>query len=257
MKQTLLELTQSILASMDSDEVNSIEDTVESYDIAVLLRDVYYDIAVELNLTSHENIFELTASGDADQPTLMYLPDNVQKLYWIKYNNQLTTETYSNYVDVEFQDFNKFSLSQNALHTQTSDIGEMTITLNESEEDFEFIYCTDKMPQFYTHIGNDVIVFDSFDSTEDTTLVKSKTMCGGLLYPTFTLEDSFTPDLDASEFPYYRNKAKARAFTEKKQVDNREALQEARTQKILIQKRKDKINEGPALKRLQARYGRK
>lgn len=256
MKQTVLELTQSILASMDSDEVNSITDTVESYDIALLLRDVYYDIAVELNLTSHENIFELTASGDADQPTLMYLPDNVQKLYWVKYNNQLSTETYSNYVEVEFKDFNLFSQAQNNLHTQTSDIGEMTITLNESEEDFEFLYRTDKMPQFYTHIGNDVLIFDSYDSDEDTTLTKAKTMCGGLLYPSFTLEDSFIPDLDASEFPYYRNKAKVRAFAEKKQVDNREALQEARTQKILIQKRKNKVDEGLAIKQL-PRYGRK
>lgn len=257
-RRTLLELTQSILASMDSDEVNSISDTVESYDIALLLQDVYYDIAVELELTSHESLFELEASGDAAQPTLMYLPSSVKELGWIKYNNQLSTETNTNYVDVKFKKFDEFLRMQNSLRENTTGIGEMTVVLNENEEEFEFIYRSDVMPQWYTHIGNDTLIFDAYDSSEDTTLTKSKTMCGGLIYPTFTLEDSFIPDLDASQFPYYLNRAKVRAFAEKKQVENREAASEARNQRNLIQKNKDRILEGTALQKMSlGRYGRK
>ncbi len=256
MKQTLLELTQSILASMDSDEVNSINDTVESYDIAVLLRDVYYDLAVELNLTAHETLFELEASGDADQPTLMYLPDNVQKLWWIKYNNILTSEseTRANYQDVNFKPYDEFITMQNGYIFDTDDVGEMTYEMN--EEEFEIMYSTNKMPQWYTAIGNNTLLFDSYDDAEDTTLTKEKTMCGGLVYPTFTLEDSFVADLDATQFPYFRNKAKARAFAEKKQIENREAMMEARSQKIQMQIRKNRINEGTALETQVVRYGR-
>ena len=120
------------------------------------------------------------------------------------------------------------------------------------------LYRNDKFPSWYTHVGNDIILFDAYNSDEDSALEKAKTMCGGLLYPSFTLEDSFIPDLDAAEFPYYLNKAKVRAFTEKKQIENREAAASARTQKVLIQKRKEKIFEGTAFEKMVlGRYGRK
>ncbi len=255
MKQTVLELTQSILASMESDEVNSINDTVESYDIALLLRDVYYDIAVELNLEAHESLFELEASGDTDQPVLMTLPENVSRCYWIKYNNQTVDDDNSLYLPVEFKSFNDFYIMQSGFSSNTDDVAEMTFQMN--DEDFEIMYQTDRFPQFYTHVGSSLILFNSIDTTEDTTLQKEKTMCGGLVYPTFNVEDEFIPVLDASQFPYYRNRAKVRAFAEKKQVQNNEAASEARNQKVLMQKRKHRINEGPAIKALQGRYGRK
>lgn len=256
-KQNLLELTQGILASMDSDEVNSISDTVESYDIALLLRDVYYDIAVELDLPAHETLFELTASGDVDQPVLMYLPVNVSKVYWIKYNNQLSTESYSHFEEINFVPFEEFLDSQTLLYNDTSNVSEMTFCVNEDEEDFEIMYHTNKFPSEFTQIGNDTLIFDAVNTDEDTTLNKDKTMCFGLVYPTFTLEDTFTPDLDVAQFPYYRNRAKVRAFAEKKQTENREAASEARNQKVVLQKRKHRINEGTALERQTVRYGRK
>lgn len=257
MKQDLLELTQSILASMDSDEVNSINDTVESYDIALLLRDVYYDICVELDLTAHETLFELEQSNDSSQPTLMYLPVNVSHLSWIKYDNKLSTETNSNYIEVKYWDFDDLLELQNTLKNMTTDVDEMTFCMGEGNEEFEIMYHTDRFPTKFTHIGNRLLIFDAVNEDEDTTLQKSKTMCGGLVYPTFTLEDTFTPDLDASQFPYYRNRAKVRAFAEKKQAENREAASEARNQKILMQRRKTRIDEGPGLSTQTVRYGRR
>ncbi len=51
----------------------------------------------------------------------------------------------------------------------------------------------------------------------DTTLQTSKTLCYGQIIPTFTLEDSFIPDLDDTQFPLLLNEAKAIAFVELKQ----------------------------------------
>lgn len=253
-KQTILEITQGLLASMDSDEVNSIHDTVESYDVALTLRDVYYDIAVELDLPAHETLFELEASGDVDQPVRMKLPVNVAKAYWIKYDNKLTGDTNSSYEETCFVPLEEFIERQTSL-TETTTASEMTFCVN--DEDFEVMYHTDRFPSFYTHIGGDTLIFDAINTDEDTTLNKSKTMCFGLVYPTFLLEDTFTPDLDVSQFPYYRNRAKVRVFSEKKQAENREAASEARNQKIILQKRKHRHNEGTALERQTTRYGRK
>ena len=41
MKFTLLEMVQEILSDMDSDEVDSIEDTVEAEQVATIVRSTY------------------------------------------------------------------------------------------------------------------------------------------------------------------------------------------------------------------------
>jgi hypothetical protein len=236
MKFTLLEMVQELLQSMESDEVNSISDTVESYALAVLLRSVYYDISIDLGLPEHESLFELDASGDADKPVLMTVPETVALVRNIKYNIIDTGETYANWRDLIFKPFSEFMQDQNTLRGQDSDVGEMTFVQN--GEDFQVMYMSDQQPRFFTTMDDFTFLFDSYDSSIDTTLQKSKTLCMGVIYPTFTLEDDFIPDLDPSQFSLLKNRAKVRAFAEFKQAPNQEAASEARRQKIIVQKRK-------------------
>ena len=255
MKFSHLEMVQEILSAMESDEVNDIADTAESTAVSLLLRSVYYDLAIDLGLPEHEGLFELNASGDAAKPTLMTVPVNVSKIYEIKYNNKLSTETYANYLIVDFKRFNDFLETANGLRGSTSGVGQMTFTNN--AESFEIMYQNDKMPQFYTTVDDYTLIFDSYKSTEDTTLQKSKTMCSGVIYPVYTLSNGFVPDLDPSQFSLLKNRAKVRAFAELKQVENREAASETRRQHILVQKRKRTVPDIPPVLNLQTRYGRR
>jgi hypothetical protein len=254
MKFTLLEMTQEILQSMESDEVNSISDTVESYAVAVLLRSVYYDLAIDLGLPEHETLFELDASGDATKPVLMTIPDTVALVRNIKYNIKTATETNSNYRDLIFKPFVEFMTDQNNLRNQTTNVGQMTFIQN--SESFEVMYMTDQMPRYFTTMDDRTFLFDSYDSTIDTTLQKSKTLCMGVIYPTFSLTDGFIPDLDPSQFSLLKNRAKVRAFAEFKQVPNQEAASEARRQKIIVQKRKRTTPDLDPIFNL-PRYGRR
>lgn len=254
MKFTLLEMVQEILSSLDSDEVNSISDTVESYQVALLIRSVFYDLAIDLGLPEHEGLFELTASTDPNKPVLMTVPSNVSLVRNIKYNNKVTGDTYSNYVECFFKPFDQFIQEQSYLKDLTSGVGEMSFTNN--ADTFEIMYRTDKMPQFYTTMDDYSLIFDSYDSTEDTTLQKSKTMCMGVIYPAFELDDNFVPDIDVTQFSLLKNRAKVRAFAELKQVPNQEAASEARRQKIIVQKRKETIQNEPFIFKVPRRYGR-
>lgn len=254
MRYTLLEMVQQILSSMDSDEVSSYSDTTESIQVANLIKGVYYDIATELGLCEHEGLFELDASGDSTQPTLMTVPSNVVRLDWIKYDNKLTVDTYEEYLSVDYLRFNEFLKKQQSFREYTSGIGTMNFTNN--DETFEVIYRNDKMPQWYTTIDDFTLLFDSYDSDEDTTLQKSKTMCYGSVYPEFTLSDSFQPDLDPTQFSYFINRAKTRAFAELKQAANNESAGEARNQKIRIQRVKRRVEARPEHERLPD-YGRR
>jgi hypothetical protein len=260
MRYTLLEMTQAILSAMDSDEVNSINDTVESYQVALLLKGVYYDIATDIGLPQKEGIFQLEefdGAMDPDKPTVMTMPTAVTKVNWVKYNQYNPDEDdESDYKDVFYMPFKEFHERMNGYaNSGDSAIGQMLIQ-NDEDDYFEIIYRTDSAPTWYTSIGQNTVIFDSFDSSIEDTLQSSNTMLGGLRYPEFTLADDFEPDFDPTEFSYYLNKAKVRAFAELKQAQNQEAAGEARRQKIIVQKRKDKIPNVPTLWRL-PRYGRK
>ena len=253
MRYTLLEATQLILSALDSDEVNSISDTVESNQVALLLKSVFYDSAVELNLQEQETVFELIASGNSVLPVQMTLPTNVMNLFSVRYNNKLSTETLPNYMEVAFVPFEDFLVMQQSLPSTDTNVGTMFYTINGNH--FESVYLNDKFPTYYTSLGGTTLLFDSYMLSEDDTLQKSKTLCTGLVYPEFTLTDNFVPSLNPDQFSYWINRAKVRAFAEIKQSANQEASSETRNQKIVIQKRKRRTPELREFERI-PKYGR-
>lgn len=256
MRQTLLEITQGILNEMESDEVNSITDTTESYAVANIIKQCFYDCAVELNLPEHHKLFELNASGDIAKPCVMFVPDNVKRVEWIQYDTKSTTDTQSNMKLLEFMPLDEFILrTRNAANDPSGETGEQVVSSNNGES-FNFTYKNNKFPGFYTSFDDRTLVFDSFHQDYENTLQKSKTMCYGSTYPFFSMTDNYYPDIDPTQFSYLISKAKTRAFYTLKQQTNEESASEARKQKIVLQKRKrrvktqDEIYQAP-------RYGRR
>jgi hypothetical protein len=152
--------------------------------------------------------------------------------------------------------FEPFLDMQAGLRNNTTGAAEMTF-LGKNNEEFRVMYRNDLMPRVYTTFDDHTFLFDSYDSTVDTTLQQSKTMCMGVIYPQFLLEDTFTPDLDASQFSLLKNRAKVRAFAELKQTANQEAATESNIQKLIVQKRKLTTPDWPPIFNLATRYGRK
>lgn len=253
-KYTLLELVQSILSSVDGDEVNSIDDTQEATQVALSVRDTYNDIVARLSPPEHYTLFELEASGDSSKPTLMYLPSTCLKLEWIKYNNYTTDEGIVQYVDVQSKDLNTFMLDMYNLRTSESNVGTFSHTIG--ADAIDFFYTNDAFPSYYTTFDDYTLVFDSYDSDEDTTLQKSKTVAYGLLSPTWTQSDSFIPDLDEKLFPLLLNEAKVLVHAEQRQVDHPVARRRARGHWIKTQQDKKAVQQGATLDQY-PHYGRK
>lgn len=82
---TLLEMTQDILSSLDSDSVNSISDTTESQQVATIIKNKYYDIQARGSLPEQNVLFQLDPSLDATKPVLMLVPTGTSRINWIKY----------------------------------------------------------------------------------------------------------------------------------------------------------------------------
>lgn len=254
MKYTLLDLVQTIASSLDSDEVNSVTDTTESLQIAYVVRTVYMDLISRANLPEHYSLTSLVPSGDSLKPTLMYVPETVDELLWLKYDNRTVELPAMNMQPVQFVETKAFleMLYQFDL-TDTTRYGSFSHVI--AGNTFTLPYRLDKAPQFYTTFDDRTLIFDSYDALVDTTLQASKTTAYAKLEIPFVMSDTFVPDLDSSQFQLLLNEAKSLAWAELKQAQNGKAEQAAKRQWTRLEKTKYETEHQSYFDRL-PNYGR-
>lgn len=237
---TLLDYTQTILSAMDSETVNSYSDTVESIQVANVIRSVYNDLQSRLDLPEHFTLFELTASTDSTQPVLMTRPSDVMTIEWIQYDKVVDGDTDPFYQDVTFLALPEFLRRMNSLNVSDTEVDSMTIT--QGTDTLTFLFRNDRAPTYYTTFDDRTIVFDSYDSTVDTTLQKTKTRAYGKKDQTFTMNDAFVPFLDRDLSTLLLNESKVLAFAELKQDQHMVAKQWANRGWTKVQKSQRGIN---------------
>lgn len=270
-------MTQEILSAMSSDEVNSISDTAESLQVATIIKRKYYDILSRGNIPENDQLFNLNPSLDETKPVLMFVPNSINKIHWIKYRDtnpldsleqdQFTHDVNTDIVDtpgpnpassptykyVTILPLEQFLNMTNSFNTNDSDVESFTFT--ETGSLFTFNYKNDHQPNYCTILSNFYIIFDMFDNTQDTTLQAAKTLCYGQYITPFNMEDTFIPDLNDNQFPLLVNEAKALAFYELKQQPHMKAEQEIKRQWTAVQKNKSVINRPTYFDEL-ANFGR-
>lgn len=240
MKYTLLDLTQTILSSMDSDEINSINDTVESQQVVKVIRTAYFDIINRANVPEQYSLFSLESSGDVTKPVLMTLPSDFKNISWLKYDHVSVTDTDTNMVTILPLPLEDFVERMYQLRESADNVGSFTKTIGTST--VTFLYTIDSAPRYYTTYNDGTIIFDSYDSEVDSTLQKSKTLAFGLKAIPWTNSDTFVPDLDDAQFALLLNEAKALAFNELKQTQHTSAERNSRRGWNQLQKQKVKIS---------------
>lgn len=227
MKRTLLSMVQSVLSSMDSDEVNSINDTVESRQVVDVFRQVHDDIMGRLNLPESYTLFELQASNDFDRPTLMYVPDYIDNVLWVKYNKTgYREEDTSKWETIRYVEPEEMLTYMHSLDRTADNVQTYTLPLNGTEIE---MYCeTDKSPDIWTSFDDHQLVFDSYHTSYDSTLMRNKSLCYGERITTFSPTDSFVANFDNKQYQIYFNEAKALCFAELKQTQHATAEKNAR-----------------------------
>lgn len=225
-KLSLLDMTQDILNDMDSDEVNSINDSVESLQVAQIINTTYFEIMADGKFPHLGGLLQLTASGNTAKPTHMTMGDDVQYIEWIKYNTRTSTDTKDIYTAMTYEEPQAFiervNSRDNSLSTVTTVADASGINLN---------IINDTAPKYYTSFDEEGIVFDSHDSALDSTLQASKIQVYGYREPVFTLADDFVADLPSKAFPYFLAEAKSVCFNALKQAANPKEEQRADRQR--------------------------
>lgn len=222
-RYTLLQMVQSVLNDMDSEDVNSISDTVEATQIASIIRDTFYNLVTTKDIPEHYELLKVTALSDSDYPTHFQYPTNIRKLKTLWYKN--SDDDYKEIYFVEPTDFLR----------KTDSVSENYDVVYDKNGGTELRIKNNQDPSFYTSFDDKYLVLNSYDVTVDSTLQASKVRAWGALIPTFTIDDAFTPDVDDTVFPYFLAESKSACMSLLKGTIDPKMDQAARRQKNFMQ----------------------
>ena len=225
MKRTLLEMVQSILSDMDSEAVNSISDSVEAEQVASVIQDTFFNLIAARDIPEHRQLIKLTSLSDSTKPTHFKYPTDTRQLSRVDYNIATTGTTYREITFVEPMVFiDRMNQDSSSSITVTDVAGGTTLFIGNSTS-----------PSYYTSFDDEHIVMDAYDATVDSKLQNSKSRAFGYVYPTFTISDSFEPDLDDTMLPYMLAEAKSTCFSLFKSGSDPKIEQSARRLKSFVQ----------------------
>jgi hypothetical protein len=224
---------------VDSDEVESIDDTVESEQVVSILKSSYYAMMSNRDWPHLRRSIQIEGIGDTTKPTHMRVQDNVKELCFIKYNKEKDGATKKDYSGVDYLQPDKFLHKTNQEDSSSAVVDTITDTGG-----IEVLVRNDRSPSYYTSFDDEYIVFDSYDNAVDTTLQEAKVQSMAYVVPAWTSSDTFIPDLPDDAFTALVEEAKSRAMLRLKQQPDSKAEQEAGRQNRWLARKARRVNGG-------------
>lgn len=233
-KMTLLDMVQNILSALDSDPVDSIDETVEAVQVAELVKEAYFELLSQRDWPFLFSLGALTALGDVTNPTKMKIPDTWNKIKWIKYNKKEVQ-----WVDPEtFNDIITNRVEQSGVVDSNG-------------------YVINKDPTYWTSYDDTHIMFDGYNSTVESTLQASKSVVYGTQQATWNHVDTFIPNIPEKFFPTLLAEAKSQAFVNLKQQNNAREERKATRGRMAMRNEAWRNDNGEVKYNTLVNYGRK
>lgn len=227
-KMTLLEMVQNIASAMDTDEINSITDTVESLQIAEVIKETFYEQFNNIFIPEHQKLFQLESVSDVTRPNYLRIPDDIAKISWVKYYDYglLTYRPHMDYLPPEefFERMLQYYSAPADWLTAVTDTSGIVYNVPNNTS-----------PGTYTILDDEFLVFDGYDLVNETTMQGVRSVAYGTASFEFAMEDDFVPPLDANLFPLLLAEAKSTCFINLKQISSSKEEQRARRQRIRMQ----------------------
>jgi hypothetical protein len=256
MAYTLLGVVQSYLNRTDGFYVNSIFETDESQQVALIAEEVFYSLAEEYrNLLTFQKDVNLDAVSDTSKPNYLLIPENIQRIQESKlwYNAAKigdTTATLS-YKKVEYLTPLDFMDLVNQRQVTTDNSNVITV---EGYDGTQMAVVNNQFPSYFTSFDGKYIVCDSYHSDYDTTLQASKTKMVATELPIFLQEDDFVIPLPDSMTQLYRDNVEDEARSALREERDPVVAQRARRTRIKMQQDK-RVAGGIRAKQSKGRKG--
>ena len=221
-KMTLIEIVTDIINDIDGDYIESINDTEESEQVAAIVRATYRSMMSNRNWPHTKKLLKVTAASDSSKPNYMSIEDDLKELVLINYDMAKDDSDRKYYQEVKYIDNDDFLRLCNNRNNTASNVD---VIIDDSG--VELLILNDKNPEYYTSFNDEDIVFDSYDSDINDTLVASKTQAIGYVIPSFELTDTHVPDLPDEAFAFLVEECKSKASLKLRQVADEKSEQEA------------------------------
>lgn len=221
-KLSLLEIVADCLNDMDSDEVNSISDTIESQQVAQIVKTCYFEMIANRNWPHLRKLIQFDSAADVNKPNYLKLPVGVKELVLFKYDMFTVTNPKSRLQEVKWKEPDAF--------LRLVSTRDNTLTTVKSVIDFsgtKLLITNNQPPSYWTSFDDKYVITDSYDVGVDSTLQKIKTQCIAYMDPVWVHSDTAIPDLPSEAFPALLEEAKSTAFLALKQTANQKAEQKA------------------------------
>lgn len=210
MKQTLLEMVQRILESVDGQMVESIEDTREAMQVANCVKETYQHLLYTRDIKARNNLIQVHSVSDLNRPTTFLINDDIAQIDVFKYYDKENER----YVDLKWLDPVEFldrSLSLNPTKDNVENYTDPTSGV-------KYNVYNDRCPQYYTSFNDHEFICDAYNNKDSHTLMEEYTTVFGIIIPEFKLEDTFIPDLAPQHFSLLLSAAKVQAAYELNKV---------------------------------------
>lgn len=226
-KMTLLEITQEILNDIDGDEVNSIDDTIESSQVASIVRSTYQAMMSNRNWPHTRRLIQIEPSGSLLLPTHMTLQEEIKEISLVNYDKAKVTYGQRRLIEeVRYIDQDDFlRVCNNRDNTQANHM-----TVIDPNSMVPLTIRTDSAPTYFTSFDDKTLVFDSYDRLVDDTLQKSKIQVYAYTIPAWVHQDDAIPNLPDMAFTALVEEAKSRAALKIRQQPDQKAEQESQRQ---------------------------
>lgn len=213
--KTVLQYVQGALNIMDSDAVDSITDTEEAGQIALLLQDCYDELIHRQEWDFLNGPVTLSAAVDPTDPTKFVIGEDVGYVKQLWYN--IATDGTVNRRKLVYVDPEEFlQRYSNGLPSPNRTL----VTIEANGGQIQFYVRNDQPPTHYTSFDDASLHMDSYDSGVETTLVSSKITSYGLTNPQFTIADDFVPMLPEHMVPLMTHTLNAAASITFKQQES-------------------------------------
>lgn len=246
-RKTLLDIVQTILSSMDSDEISGIDETAESYQVAEIVRDTYNFLMTESDWDHLMKMTSVDGLSDSTKPTMLQIPDNIawiDRLTYV-YDNE-RGETVQR--ELEYMTPDSFLVNSYELNKGDSDVQAMVLP-----EGRTLYIKNDEHPQHYTIWDNKYLICDNFKSSANTTLHEDQFIVFAQVEPEWEMLDTFVPDLPSRMFPLLLAEATKASFLYLKQAQSPEDSKRA----IMMRNRMNKRQQRAKVNTRPRGYGRK
>lgn len=238
-KKTLLEIVQDILNDMNADPVNSIEDTIEAGQVAMIVKSTYESLVNNRDWPYLNRTIQLTGLANPYLPTHVQLQDNIKELIFVKYDCIKPGETRHRYTDMKYIDpdsFLRMTNMRNSDDPNTQLVAELS--------GFPILLLKNKDPEYYTSFNDTQIIFDSYNNLIDSTIQTSKIQAYAQITPNWSHTNNAIPDLPLEAFPLLVEESKSRAMYKLNQATDEKSEQESRRQNRWLSRKSYRVNGG-------------